>query len=83
MKVSEARTHYATILRTLLAEREKREKFLGEPRRSQAVKEIDVAVTSLEALGQLLAAAAESGLLATDVEQQPLIDVPPAKPSYL
>lgn len=80
MKVSEARTHYGVILTTLRAERDKRMKYLGEPRRSQAVAEIDRAIASLEALGELFGAAAAAGVLATDIEQQPLIDVPPAKP---
>lgn len=80
MKVSEARAHYATILATLKRERDKRSAYLGEPRRSTAIKEIDEATAALQALGTLFADAAESGLLVTDVEQQPLIDVPPVKP---
>lgn len=80
MKVSEARTHYGTILATLRAERDKRERFLGEPRRKIAVAEIDKAIASLQALGEMIAEMTGASVSQTDIEQQPLIDVPPAKP---
>lgn len=79
MTVDEGRKHYATIMAVLKKERGMRDKHLGEPRRGQALAEVDGAISALEALGLVLAEAAKVGVLASGHEQQPLIDVPPHK----
>lgn len=79
MTVDEGRKAYATILAFLRREREMRRTHLGEPRRSQAVKEADDAISALESLGPVLGAAVAAGLLDAGHEQAALIDVPPHK----
>lgn len=76
MDINQARTDYTTIATTLKAERVKRDKFLGEPRRSQAIKEIDDALAALNRLGQIVNAANQAGLIETVYEQAPLLDLP-------
>lgn len=82
MTIDDARRHYAIILRTLRNERHMRDIVLAEPRRSQALAEVDAAVTSLEALATVFAQAAVAGVLTTSHEQQPLLDVPAARRPY-
>jgi hypothetical protein len=76
MTITEARNHYRTILATLKSERAMRQRVLAEPRRSQAIAEIDAAISSLEHLGQIVQVANEAGLLETVYEQAPLLDLP-------
>lgn len=83
MTVDEGRKAYATIMVLLKKERHMRDTFLGEPRRTQALAEVDGAISSLESLGAVLAQAALAGVLTSGDEQQPLIDVPPARKQYL
>lgn len=74
MTIAEAREHYRTILSTLIKERRMRESVLGEPRRSQAIAEIDAALGSLTSLGQIVNDAINAGLLDPDIEQAALFD---------
>jgi len=83
MTVDEARTHYTRIMTVLKKERGMRDKFLGEPRRSQSLTEIDSAMSALESLGLVLADAAKAGVLTGGHEQPALIDVPPVQKQYL
>lgn len=76
MTIVEARTHYRTILRLLNAERTMRLRVLSEPRKSQAIDEIDAALAALERLGQIVHAAHEAGLLESIPEQGTLLDRP-------
>lgn len=76
MNIEEARNHYRTILVTLKAERAMRQRVLAEPRKSQAIAEIDAALVALEHLGQIVHVASEAGLLETVYEQAPLLDLP-------
>lgn len=77
MTVDEARKAYTTIMVVLKKERGMRDRFLGEPRRSQSLAEVDGAISALESLGLVLADAAKAGVLESGHEQQPLLDVPP------
>lgn len=79
MTVDEARKYYATIMAVLKKERGMRDKHLGEPRRSQALAEVDGAISALESLGLVLADAAKAAVLTSGDEQQPLIELPPRK----
>lgn len=79
MTVDEARKYYATIMAVIKKERTMRDKHLGEPRRSQALAEVDGAISALESLGVVLADAAKAGVLTSGDEQQPLFEVPPRK----
>lgn len=63
MDINQARTDYRTIIATLKSERGMRQRVLGEPRRSQALKEIDDALAALERLGQIVNAANQAGLI--------------------
>lgn len=83
MTIDEARKAYATIMAVLKKERTMRDKHLGEPRRTQALAEVDGAIGALESLGLVLADAAKAGVLASGHEQAPLIEVPPAPKQYL
>lgn len=83
MTVDEARTHYLMIMAMLKQERHMRDKFLGEPRRGDALAEVNGAIDALEHLGQVMAAAAKAGILTSGIEQQPLIDVPEVRKQYL
>ncbi len=74
MTNDEARHHYRTLLNTLRKERRMRESVLSEPRRSQAINEIDAALSSLTALGQIVNTAIDAGLLEPDIEQIALFD---------
>lgn len=76
MDINQARSDYTTIATTLKAERVKRDKFLAEPRRSQALKEIDDAMAALQRLGQIINAANQAGLIETVYAQAPLLDLP-------
>jgi hypothetical protein len=76
MTITEARNHYRTILAMLKAERAMRQRVLAEPRRSQAIAEIDASISSLQHLGQIVQVAHEAGLLETVYEQAPLLDLP-------
>jgi hypothetical protein len=80
MTITEARTYYRGILAVLKAERANRQKFLAEPRRSEAIAEIDAALAALQALGQIIQAANDAGLLDKIYEQAPLLDLPTANP---
>ena len=82
MTITEARTYYRGILALLNAERAMRQRVLAEPRRSQAVAEIDAAVEALQALGQIVQAASEAGLLDQIYEQAALLDLPPSQTTY-
>lgn len=76
MDIKAAREHYRTVLTTLSAERSKRDRYLGEPRRSAALKEVDAAIASLGELGKVLQAASQAGILEQVVEQAPLFELP-------
>lgn len=76
MDINQARADYTTISSTLRAERSKRDRYLGEPRRSQALKEIDDAMAALQRLGQIVNVANQAGLIETVYEQAPLLDLP-------
>lgn len=76
MDIASARTHYRNVVASLKLERVKRDKYLGEPRRSAALHEIDIAIASLEELGKIIQAAAAAGILETVLEQAPLFDLP-------
>lgn len=80
MTITEARAHYRTILTLLRTERAMRARVLSEPRRSQALAEIDTALAALAALGQIVQAANDAGLLEQIYEQAPLLDLPDPKP---
>jgi hypothetical protein len=82
MTITEARNHYRTILATLKSERAMRMRVLPEPRRSQAIAEIDAAISALEHIGQIVQAASLAGLLETVYEQAPLLDLPPQQTTY-
>jgi hypothetical protein len=73
--VDQARTHYARILAMIRSERDKRDKFLHGVRREQALREADGAIVSLEAIGDVLKAAADAGVLTEGAQQAPLLDV--------
>lgn len=79
MTIDQARADYKLIASALKSERGKRDRFLGEPRRSEAIKEMDDALAALARLGQIVAAAAEAGLVETVYEQAPLLDLPTQK----
>lgn len=76
MDINQARTDYRTIVATLKSERSMRQRVLAEPRRSQALKEIDDALAALERLGQIVNAANQAGLIETVYEQASLLDLP-------
>lgn len=76
MNINQARTDYTTIATTLKTERSMRERVLSEPRRTQALKEIDDALLALRRLGQIVNAANQAGLIETVYEQAPLLDLP-------
>lgn len=76
MTIDQARADYRLIAVALKSERGKRDRFLGEPRRSEAIKEIDAALAALERLGQIVSAASQAGLIETVYEQASLLDLP-------
>lgn len=76
MTIDQARSDYKLLAAALKSERGKRDRFLSEPRRSEAIKEMDDALAALERLGQIVAAAAAAGLVETVYEQAPLLDLP-------
>ena len=76
MKLADARNDYRTILRLLNSERAMRKRVLSEPRKSEAIGEIDAAEAALQRLGQIIQAANEGGLLDQIYEQAPLLEVP-------
>lgn len=76
MTIDQARTDYKLLATALKSERGKRDRFLSEPRRSEAIKEMDDALAALERLGKIVAAAADAGLVETVYEQDPLLDLP-------
>ncbi len=76
MTIDQARADYKLLAAALKSERGKRDRFLAEPRRSEAIKEMDDAMAALQRLGQIVAAAAEAGLIETVYEQAPLLDLP-------
>ena len=80
MTVDEARRHHATILAALKLERSKRDRFFNEPCRSQAMREMTLAIEALNALAIVLAQAADAGILESGHVQAPLIDVPSKYP---
>ncbi len=66
MNIADARKAYARLLVTLRKERTMRERVLPEPRRTQAIKEIDEAITALQQLGDVIWLAVDHGLLVAD-----------------
>lgn len=82
MTITEARNHYRTIQNLLFAERAMRKRVLSEPRRGEAIREVDQAMASLEALGQVIHAAHEAGLLEDIYDQAPLITDLPSQTIY-
>lgn len=82
MTITEARNYYRGIVAILKAERAMRARVLSEPRRSEAIAEIDAALAALQALGQIVNAANEAGLLEQIYEQAPLLDLPPTQTTY-
>lgn len=79
MTVDQARKHYGIVLSALKLERKKRDKFLREPRRTQALAEIDEAIESLKQLGEVMGAAAKAGVLAGGHEQVEMFDSKPVQ----
>jgi hypothetical protein len=77
MTLDEARAHYKTIRDTLAAERINRQKVLQEPRRSQAVREIDNALASLVSLASVFQAAHQAGILESVPVQKSLLEEEP------
>lgn len=73
MTTDEARDHYKIVISALKAERSKRDMFLKEPRRATAMAEMDRAIASMQAIGDVLNAAKDAGLLTTDAEQPALL----------
>lgn len=61
--VNEVRQHYKIVMSALEQERQKRDLFLKEPRRSKAIAEMDRAIASLKAIGEALNEAKEAGVL--------------------
>ncbi len=76
MTLDQARADYKLLAAALRSERSKRDRFLAEPRRSEAIKEMDDALAALQRMGQIVAAAAAAGLVETVYEQAPLLDLP-------
>lgn len=73
MNADQVREHYKIVMSALKLERQKRGMFLKEPRRSKAVAEMDRAIASMQAIGDVLKAAMDAGLLTSDVEQPALL----------
>jgi hypothetical protein len=73
MTVDEAKQHYRIVMSALKQERRKREMFLPEPRRTLAMAEMDRAMASMLALGNVLNAAKNAGLLTSGQEQPALL----------
>jgi hypothetical protein len=71
--VDEAKQHYRIVISALQQERQKRDMFLKEPRRTEAIADMDRAIASMKALGDVLNAAKEAGLLTTEQEQPVLL----------
>lgn len=82
MTIAEARAYYRGIATILKAERAMRARVLSEPRKSEALAEIDAALAALQSLGQIIQAAAEAGLLESVPEQAALFDLPPDRTTY-
>lgn len=75
MTVDEANKHYKIAMSALQQERSKRDMFLKEPRRSTAMAEMDRAIASMRAIGDVLTAAKDAGLLTSDQGQPALLHV--------
>lgn len=73
MTVDEAKQHYRIVISALQQERQKRDMFLKEPRRTKAMAEMDRAIASMRAIGDVLNAAKDAGLLTTGQEQPALL----------
>lgn len=80
MTITEARNYYSGIVAVLRRERTMRARVLSEPRKSEAIAEIDAALSALQALGQIIQAANDAGLLEAIHEQATLFDLPDPKP---
>ena len=76
MNITDARNDYRIILRLLNSERAMRQRVLSEPRKSEAIREIDAGLDALQRLGQIIQAASEHGLLEAIYQQAPLLDLP-------
>lgn len=74
MTVDEAKQHYRIVMSALRQERQKRDMFLKEPRRTQAMADMDRAIASMKALGDVLNVAKEAGLLTTEQGQPALLE---------
>ena len=82
MTITEARNHYRVLQTLLTDERAMRKRAPSEPWRSEAIREIDTALASLQALGQIVQAANEAGLLDGIYEQAPLLGDAPNQTTY-
>ena len=76
MDITTARNHYRTVQNMIKGERTYRDKYLAEPRRSEALNEADAALAALVELGKIIQAASEAGILAGVMEQASLFELP-------
>jgi hypothetical protein len=81
VNVTDAREAYATVLKTLRTERDRRIAYLKGPLQAIRLKEINDALNSLSMLGAVVGMAVDAGLLPADPApttstQAPLLDVP-------